>query len=1118
MHFLKFFSLIIFLFVLWMPGQVGASELKQAVIVNPIRGSDFWEYEQGILDTPRKEYEVISANKLSATWLVRFDALQNSEATGFLKSLDGRQETGLFFEVTPSFAQASGVTYNQSQNWHFPYSIFLTGYTPDDRNRLIDTAFGRYKEVFGVYPKSVGAWWIDAYSLGYMREKYGIEANLDVADQYSTDQYQVWGQYWSLPFYPAKANAAAPAGSKEQKIGVVTMQWAIRDPYNAYGNGVGDSTYSVQANDYILHKLDSRYFEKLLDIFPQVTVGLENDFKWEEFGPEYQKQIEILAGRQKKGLLDVKTMSGYAALYRSLYPDISPAVSINADDPLGKGWKVIWYQNSRYRVGWFYGPYGSAIRDLRLFNDSVTESCFNNPCKELNLATTVSKALDDVTFNTRWMLDEGKIRDFKVVESSDGVELSYINQGGVLRRIKFLPNDIAVDGKVQPVSFAILNAVTVPEQGMKKTGVTDLGGVDYPKIISGNLISLAKFIFFAALFFLLPGWVLSRNLLLALPLGWSVFTLVSFIGGYVNFNYLIWGIPLLGLAFIFIKARPFAERPGLSKIKFNLLLLLLVLGGSLSWLLTTVKSGLEYSYGLGFWGPNGHDGIWHLALISELQRSFPPQNPVFAGVPLQNYHYFFDLLLAKFGSLSGIESAELLFRLFPLLIALLSGMLMFAAVKKIAKSEGAGLWAVFLLYFGGSFGWLVNFIREGNFGGESMFWAMQGTSTLLNPPFATSLIFLLGGLYLFADYSEEKKINWRKVGLIALMWGTLIEFKAYGGVLLLGGLGLLTLERLIFKKDVKLIPLFLTCLSLSLAVFLPNNLVSNSLFVFAPFWFVETLISFPDRLYLPRLALTMQSGVLWKELTGFSLGTAAFLIGNLGTRAIGLFSIKNLVLEFRLLFYMLGMAVVIPLLFIQKGTNWNTIQFFYYGIFIFNILAALALARLWQRFGKVAGILGLIVFILLTLPTSYDAVSHYLPSRPPARLTSSELEALTFLRTQMPGTVLTFPFDKYARNKYSEPVPLLAYDSTAYVAAFGDHPTFLEDTVNLDILGIDYKGRLNLQKDFFNNSEAAGKILQENNISFVYAAGMDNTEMDEGKIGVKKIFDNGEVKIYRANQ
>jgi hypothetical protein len=65
---------------------------------------------------------------------------------------------------------------------------------------------------------------------------------------------------------------------------------------------------------------------------------------------------------------------------------------------------------------------------------------------------------------------------------------------------------------------------------------------------------------------------------------------------------------------------------------------LIILIGTFIWSLTMIRSGINYNFGVGFWGPNGHDGIWHLSLINQLQHSIPPQNPVFSGTILTNYH------------------------------------------------------------------------------------------------------------------------------------------------------------------------------------------------------------------------------------------------------------------------------------------------------------------------------------------------------------------------------------------------------------------------------------------------------------------------------------------------
>lgn len=1116
---LKLFITIIF-FLFLSVSLASATETKNVTIVNPIRGQDFWNYPHQILDTPKKQYELISRENLPATWLVRYDALTDLQVIQFLKSLNGQQEVGLFFEITPKFATDTGVKYNESPNWHYPRSIFLVGYSREEREKFINQAVKKYQEVFGKNPKSVGAWWIDAYSLSYLRDKYGIEANLDVADQFSTDQYQVWGQYFSLPFYPAKKNALMPAQSKDQKIGLVTIQWATRDPYNSYGSGVDSSTYSVQANDYLLHDLGIDYFAKLIDIYPQVTVGLENDFAWDEFGPEYQKQIELLVRRRQNGQLKLLTMKDFAVYYQQINPEVSPKVLISATDPLGGSGQVIWYQTPQYRVGWFYNRFGSVIADLRKFRSSGEESCYFKSCERLNLAFNFSEAIDEVNYNTHWLIDTGKISNLQTKQTKEGVRLSYQNQSGIERVVEFLDNDIKVDNNIKTLDAAILEILT----GDKGTSGSKIGSEIVPQIdlvsnLRTVLPNLAKFIILTVFFFFIPGWLFCNNKLIAIPLGWSLFTLASFLLGFLKLDFLIWSIPLVSLVLLYKGVFP---RPSFPKA--NRILLAIVILGSIMWILTTAKSGLLYNFGYGYWGPNGHDGIWHLALISELQRNTIPQNPVFAGEKLANYHYFFDLLLAKSGSLLQINNQDLLFRFFPLLISVLAGGLMYKVCEKLFSrvfslsdqvSKSGALLATFWLYFGGSFGYIFTFLRERTWGGETLFWAQQGRSTLLNPPFAISIVLILSGLYLFYDVYNNQRLPKLKLLALALLWGSLIGFKAYGGVLILGALALLAAEKIVFKRDFRILTPLLGCFSVALTVFLPNNSASNSLFVTNPFWLVYSMVTFTDRLGWIRLSLAMQSEVLSKQLLSYIIGLVIFIVGNLGTRVLSLASWSFLLRE-RLLFYIALLGVVLSLIFVQKGTNWNVVQFFYYSILVGNIFAGLAAALIIQKLPLQVKYLFIALLVILTLPTSYSLWGEYVPLRAPAGLPKGEIEALNFLKTQSPGTVMTLSYEKNSKNKYETPIPLFAYESTSYVAAFSNHPTYLEDEVNLQILGVDFQGRLNEQRDFIRFPERLAEILKRNKINYVYLLKSSGLEIDESRTGIEKIFQNNDVAIFKS--
>ena len=124
----------------------------------------------------------------------------------------------------------------------------------------------------------------------------------------------------------------------------------------------------------------------------------------------------------------------------------------------------------------------------------------------------------------------------------------------------------------------------------------------------------------------------------------------------------------------------------------------LIILGSLVWSLTMVKSGFPYLYGLGFWGPNGHDGVWHIALAESLARRGSWEMPTFAGATLQNYHIGFDLLLAQVNKVTKIPISILYFQIFPPILALLIGLLGYRFVVSWTKSKRAGLWSLFFVY------------------------------------------------------------------------------------------------------------------------------------------------------------------------------------------------------------------------------------------------------------------------------------------------------------------------------------------------------------------------------------------------------------------------------------
>lgn len=548
----------------------------------------------------------------------------------------------------------------------------------------------------------------------------------------------------------------------------------------------------------------------------------------------------------------------------------------------------------------------------------------------------------------------------------------------------------------------------------------------------------------------------------------------------------------------------------------NKIAILVILLGSLAWSLTMVRSGLNYSFGLGFWGANGHDGVWHIALSESLARgSF--DNPVFSDSVLQNYHLGFDLLLALINQVTKIPINYLYFQILPPIFAVLIGLLVYFFVLNWRGSKREAVWAVLFVYFSSSFGFLVTFLRDRVITGESMFWSQQSVSTLINPPFALSLIFVLSGFI---------ALQKRRLLLSILFFGLLIQIKAYAGILVLVGLFVASVYELFTVHCSRYTKIFIGSLFLNLLIYFLTKSSASGVFIWQPFWFLETMMSYSDRLGWERFysaMTTYKMGHVWfKLIPSYLIAFLIFLVGNMGLRIIGfLFYFKNKIDSTLVFITSIAFAgIVIPTFFVQNGTPWNTIQFFYYSLFVSSILAGIVASR----FGNLAKLF-IVIFSILGIWTT---LQHYLPKNPQAYVSNEEVEALNFLKSQPEGIVLTYLFDEYKSKEATKnpPRPLYFYDSTAYVSAFSSKQVFLEDEVNLNIMGYDWKQRRKEVLWFISNldKDSGQDFLKRNNIKYLYLVKANSPlsgellKLGPSDLGLEKIFENKKVTIFSTGK
>lgn len=558
----------------------------------------------------------------------------------------------------------------------------------------------------------------------------------------------------------------------------------------------------------------------------------------------------------------------------------------------------------------------------------------------------------------------------------------------------------------------------------------------------------------------------------------------------------------------------------------------IVLVGSVSWLLTMVKNGMPSVYGLGFWGPHGHDAVWHIALSQSLSRG-TLEVPVLAGNALQNYHLGYDILLSLAHKLTGINLVSLYFIVFPLIISVIVGYLTYKFTRLWTGSMSSSIVATLFVYFGGSFGWIITLARQGIISGESMFWSQQAVSTLVNPPFAMSLIVVLLLLIFIL------KIDGRKPRLITLLGmgiliGVLVQIKAYAGLLSISGLWVLTLSSIALpekRKNVRSLVLLSSVSTIIAAILLFSNTKSTgSLMIFQPFWFIETMLAVSDRLSWPKLYEAMinwrAAGMMPKYLFGLFVALTIFVVGNLGTRILSVIYIlkfrRDRLTDTEIFIGSVVLAgMIIPVLFVQKGTPWNTIQFFYYSQFLLSIVTGVVVSEIIKNRKPILKYFVLAIVFILTIPTTLGTLTEvYLPSRPPAKLSVSEVEALNYLSKQPLGRVLTYPysFEKARNAEASPPRPLYLYESTAYVSAFSKKPVILEDEVNLTIMGYDWLARRAEIDDFYNELDevVARAFLTKYEVDYIYWVKPQRAALGETQLGLERIYENNEVDIYKV--
>ena len=336
-----------------------------------------------LYQTVVEQLTLMRKHRLRGTFLLQYDALMDARYQALLKPLPKDSfDIGAWWELPQPLVEKAGIPWRGRYPWDWRANIgFATGYTPRQRERLIDTYMADFKDIFGNYPASVASWFIDAHSLQYLYDKYHIVASANCKDQYGTDGYTLWGGYWNQAYYPSKTNSYMPAQHAAQQIPVPVFRMLGSDPIRQYDNGLGHSRQGVVTLEpvYAFGGGDSTWVDWFFNNlttgkelgFNYTQAGQENSFTWGPMAKGLTLQFPLIARLRDEGRLQVQTLAESGRWFSMKYP-LTPATTVTVTKDLpgsNQNQQTIWFDSRFYRINLLWEKGTLRIRDWHLFDE-----------------------------------------------------------------------------------------------------------------------------------------------------------------------------------------------------------------------------------------------------------------------------------------------------------------------------------------------------------------------------------------------------------------------------------------------------------------------------------------------------------------------------------------------------------------------------------------------------------------------------------------------------------------------------------------------------------------------------------------------------------------------------
>ena len=267
------------------------------------------------------------------------------------------------------------------------------------KEEIVDDVFGKFYEKFGFYPESTSSYFLDAYTINYIKKKYPtVKCAVATCWEEGPKAYHTCNNSWYTfmdggpwnPWIPSKLNSHCPASSAEDDSGIVAIPHLSRDLMACFdGNGSNFGTHPQNVLRGMIYynekgEYEYPYLYNLIDQYNHLAkyndgysynmmfVGpgwLNKRGRWEApyelLAKSYDDGMKYYGKLKAEGKLADMTMSEFADYYRETHPNyMRGECALWKDILYGSRKEYFWYADPAMRTCFDFNQ-GGAMIDLR---------------------------------------------------------------------------------------------------------------------------------------------------------------------------------------------------------------------------------------------------------------------------------------------------------------------------------------------------------------------------------------------------------------------------------------------------------------------------------------------------------------------------------------------------------------------------------------------------------------------------------------------------------------------------------------------------------------------------------------------------------------------------------